>query len=139
MKSNLQKIIIGYEALGFGLIILLLWVDEIFDFPHYILGAPATPVNWKESILESSAVFLLGAYIIYLSYKMLRKLKYLEGFLPVCSFCKKIRIDKEWIQLEQYISDHSDAVFSHSLCPDCMQEHYGDILKKAKDKKDLSI
>jgi hypothetical protein len=139
MQNILQKKIIGYETLGFVLIIILLWLDEILDFPHYLLGAPATPINWQESLLESSATFLLGIYVIYMSYRMLRKMKYLEGFLPVCSFCKKIRIDNEWIQLEQYISAHSDAVFSHSLCPDCMQEHYGDILKKAKDKKDLNI
>lgn len=139
MRNNLQKIIIGYEAAGFGLIIMLLWLDEIFDFPHYLLGAHATPVNWKESILESASVFLLGTYVIYMSYRILRKLKYLEGFLPVCSLCKKIRVGKEWLQLEQYITDHSEAVFSHSLCPECTHEHYGDILKKVRENNENKV
>jgi len=50
----------------------------------------------------------------------LLQVKKLSGMLPICSYCKKIRTDKEsWQQLELYISDHSEAVFSHSICPDC--------------------
>ncbi len=50
----------------------------------------------------------------------------LEGLLPICSFCKKIR-DKnnQWQVLEQYITDRSDATFSHGICPECTKEHYG--------------
>ncbi len=51
----------------------------------------------------------------------------LSGLLPICSGCKKIRDDNGyWNQLESYISDHTEAVFSHSLCIDCADELYGD-------------
>ncbi len=51
----------------------------------------------------------------------------LSGFLPICSNCKKIRDDQGyWNQLEAYISRHSDAKFSHGICPDCAQKLYGD-------------
>jgi PAS domain S-box-containing protein len=44
----------------------------------------------------------------------------LRGFLPICSYCKKIRNDKNyWEQIESYISDHSKALFSHGICPEC--------------------
>lgn len=44
----------------------------------------------------------------------------LRGFLPICSYCKKIRNDKNyWEQIESYISDHSKTLFSHSICPEC--------------------
>jgi len=49
----------------------------------------------------------------------------LQGILPICSFCKKIRDDQGyWNQVEAYISRHSDAQFSHSVCPECMKKHY---------------
>ena len=49
--------------------------------------------------------------------------KKLEGVIPICGVCKKIRDDKEsWQQLEQYISEHSEALFSHGLCPDCYEK-----------------
>ncbi len=44
----------------------------------------------------------------------------LRGFLPICSYCKKIRNDGNyWEQIESYISNHSDALFSHGVCPEC--------------------
>ena len=58
----------------------------------------------------------------------LDEIKTLRGILPICSHCKKIRDDKgSWNQLEKYIHDHSDAQFSHGICPDCIKEHYPEI------------
>ena len=55
----------------------------------------------------------------------LEKVKLLSVFLPICASCKKIRDDKGyWSQIESYIRDHSEAEFSHGLCPDCMEEYY---------------
>ena len=49
------------------------------------------------------------------------QIRSLEGMLPICASCKKIRDDDgSWHQLESYISDHSQARFSHGLCPDCL-------------------
>jgi len=46
----------------------------------------------------------------------------LEAFLPICSYCKKIRRDDNyWQQLEAYLSEHSEAEFSHGVCPDCFE------------------
>jgi hypothetical protein len=57
--------------------------------------------------------------------KALSEVKKLSGFLPICASCKKIRNDKGyWQQVEEYISDHSEALFSHSICPDCMRKLY---------------
>jgi len=55
----------------------------------------------------------------------------LSGLLPICASCKKIRDDKGyWTQIEGYIHDHSEAKFSHSICPDCAKKLYGDLSKK---------
>lgn len=55
----------------------------------------------------------------------LAQIKTLSGLLPICSFCKKIRNDQgHWEVLEEYISEHSQAEFSHGLCPECLKTHY---------------
>lgn len=52
--------------------------------------------------------------------KTLAEIRTLQGILPICSYCKKIRDDEgSWRQMEIYIRDHSDAEFSHGICPDC--------------------
>lgn len=58
----------------------------------------------------------------------LEKIKTLHGLLPICSYCKKIRNDQgAWQQMEVYIRDHSDANFSHGICPECLQKLFPDI------------
>ena len=48
----------------------------------------------------------------------------LQGLLPICMYCKKIRNDQNyWTQVETYVSDHSDARFSHGICPECRAKH----------------
>ena len=59
----------------------------------------------------------------------LAQIKRLEGIIPICSYCKKIRDDKNsWQQLEKYISEHSEALFSHGMCPDCVEEQMKSML-----------
>ena len=60
--------------------------------------------------------------------KALKKIKTLSGMLPICSSCKKIRDDKGyWNQIETYIRRHSEAEFSHSICPECITKLYPDL------------
>jgi len=67
--------------------------------------------------------------------KALSEVKTLRGFLPICSSCKKIRSDQgSWQQIESYIRDHSDAEFSHGICPDCAKALYPEQWKKIKSE-----
>ena len=60
----------------------------------------------------------------------LNHVKKLQGIVPICSHCHSIRNDQEsWQRIEQYISEHTDAQFSHGICPDCMKKHYSEILE----------
>lgn len=63
----------------------------------------------------------------------LSEIKQLQGILPICISCKKIRDDEGfWQQVEVYIRDRSDAEFSHGICPECAKRHYGDFLPKTE-------
>jgi DNA-binding response OmpR family regulator len=57
----------------------------------------------------------------------------LQGLLPICMHCKKIRNEEDvWEQMESYIEEHSDARFSHALCQECLVEHYPSVAKKKR-------
>jgi hypothetical protein len=61
----------------------------------------------------------------------LSEVKTLRGFLPICASCKKIRDDQGyWQQIEKYISDHSEAVFSHGACPECFARLYPEFVRR---------
>lgn len=64
----------------------------------------------------------------------LEKIRRLEGILPVCMYCKKIRLEgapgadpQAWMEIESYIRDRSEARFSHSICPDCARTHFPEV------------
>jgi integral membrane sensor domain MASE1 len=58
-----------------------------------------------------------------------REVNVLRGLLPICSHCKKIRDDEShWHPVESYIQSHSEATFTHGICPACLEKHYGELL-----------
>ena len=58
--------------------------------------------------------------------KAREEIRQLKGIVPICSSCKQIRDDKGfWQQVEQYVETHSEATFTHSMCPACLAKHYG--------------
>ena len=67
----------------------------------------------------------------------LAKVKLLSGLLPICASCKKIRDDEGyWHQVEIFIRDHSDAEFSHGLCPNCIQGLYPELYDELIERKE---
>ena len=126
-KHFISKRVIIYEIIAFALIILFLWLNEVIDIPFLLLGAQATPSNWRESLFESVGIVIFGSVIIGYTNKMFRRMKYLEGLLAVCASCKKIRDEKgNWHQIESYIRERSEVEFSHSICPECAERLYPD-------------
>lgn len=94
-------------------------------------GYIARPISNRELLARvNSMVRILNAererdHLILELREALSKVRTLSGLLPLCSYCKKIRDDKGyWNQLEAYLQKHSEADFSHSICPDCADKHF---------------
>ncbi len=84
----------------------------------------------KQEIEERKRVEEEREKLIYELQQALEKVKTLSGLLPICSGCKKIRDDQGyWNQMEEYIRDHSEADFTHSICPECVKELYPELYK----------
>jgi hypothetical protein len=130
-------------ALPVRSILWLLFVPEAKLFTHhvsqtvYLLIAIFSQIGWTfgfvmmngqrmEDDLRESRAGLSEANDDLA--KALQEVKQLGGLLPICANCKKIRDSEDyWHQVEAYISEHSDAEFSHSICPECAKELYPDI------------
>lgn len=98
----------------------------------------------RESFLRHLLFFGFGlGFILVLGYLLLRRvrdlqessnrIRRLEGLLPICASCKKIRvaggdfkIQAAWEPIESYIQDHTDAEFTHGMCPECSRKFFGD-------------
>jgi len=96
-------------------------VDFLGEFAEAV-NAMVLSLDSKEKALKNKIKELEHA---------LGHIKKLEGILPVCSFCKKIKKedgsdndDDQWVRIEKYIQDRTEAMFSHSICPECMKANY---------------
>ncbi|MBI4641265.1 MAG: response regulator, partial [Candidatus Tectomicrobia bacterium] len=64
------------------------------------------------------------------------EVKQLEGLLPICSYCKKIRDESDtWVQIEHYIATRTDAFFSHGICPECLETRVKPELEQFKKEE----
>lgn len=130
-KSSVSKRIIAYETGAFAFLFVLVWLDEIIDIPYLFLGAEKTPINWRESLFESAVILMVGVIIISCTDRLLRRMKYLEGILPICASCKRIRKkDDSWHPIESYLREQSDAEFTHGICPECAKKLYPEYYKE---------
>ncbi len=97
-------------------------------------GRIAGSVHVARDITERKAIEEERENLILKLREALSQVKLLSGFLPICASCKKIRDDKGyWQQIELYIRDHSEAEFSHGICPDCAKKLYPDLYEDSPD------
>ncbi|MEJ2642674.1 MAG: hypothetical protein P8010_24235, partial [Desulfosarcinaceae bacterium] len=103
--------------------------NEVVDLPHFLLGDQAT--TWDQRSGEIAIEVIIFVMVIGLELILFRRLfnriRLLEGFLPICANCKKIRTDTQWEEIEIYISRHSPVAFSHSICPECRKKLYPEL------------
>jgi hypothetical protein len=98
----------------------VIWGDYALSYP--------TMINGLTLLIVLNLVAVLVHRTTAQQAELSREVKTLKGLLPICSFCKRIRGgDNSWQGIEQYFSSNSAAQFIHSICPECMKEHYGDL------------
>jgi hypothetical protein len=98
------------------------------------------PETWPVAAMNALIYMLTLVFYAYLIDRialqrkaLLARVNMLEGILPICASCKKIRNENgQYEQIEKYISEHSPATFSHGVCPECMQKLYPWHMNEAK-------
>jgi len=111
--------ILWVEAFGFSIIIALSWLTEILRVPHLIFGEPFE-VNWHRAILRTAVVALIWLWVHLATRRLLKRLHYLEGFVRVCGWCRKVCREDEWLTMEQFFSSQFSTKTTHGMCPECM-------------------
>ncbi len=107
----------------------VIWV-EVTGIRINWKGSPAT-LNFFRDITERKRAERERENLITELQEAISKVKVLSGMLPICSSCNKIRDDKGyWNRIESYIQQHSEAEFSHSICPECAEKLYPEFAKE---------
>ena len=118
---KMPRRILWYENIGFLAIIIMSWANELLDLPRHVFGGD-TRVNWRESVMETILVSMVWLAVHVVTKRLLDRLYYLEGFLRVCSWCRKVAHDDEWLPLEEYFKRGFSIQTTHGVCPDCARK-----------------
>jgi len=118
-QSKTKRILL-YEGLGFLFLILLSWLDELISLPQLIFGEVPHPGSIHEAIIETVAIAAVGIIVLFFTKRLMQRLFYLEDFLRVCAWCRKIGYDGKWITLEDYFDQGFGIQTSHGMCAECL-------------------
>jgi hypothetical protein len=110
---------LALEAGGFLLIVAIIWMDELLDLPHLMLGAAPTPVGWGEGLLESLLTVAVGVAVIAITYRAFRRIEYLESLIVMCAWCRRVRSGRDWVSVEDFLERQHQSLTSHGICEGC--------------------
>ena len=108
-----------WHSLGFLTIVLLTWCEELFYFMHQMLGRAPQEANFREAAIKTLVIVLVWASSALGIYRLVARLSYLEKFLQVCAWCRKIHRDGQWVTLEAHFASQTGNKVSHGICPEC--------------------
>ncbi len=118
-QHTYEKVILGLELIGFATVIGVLWLDEYVDLPYRFFGALKTPLRPQEFWFEAITVLFVAGIIVAATLWVFQRLRFLEGFIQVCGWCRKVNVNDDWVSFEQYLKREHDVQLSHSICPEC--------------------
>jgi hypothetical protein len=119
-KRRTPQIII-LEIIGFLAIVAISWVNELLGLPGWLFGG-GHRVNWPESLLETAIVTLVAIPVILMTQRLILHMHYLEEFVRVCGWCKKLNVRGDWVPVEEFFERKFETPTSHGICPACLAE-----------------
>ncbi|MEI7437725.1 MAG: hypothetical protein WCL16_13050, partial [bacterium] len=132
-----------WQGLCFLMLVLLVWVGEFYDLSALWLHAPPRPPNLLHAWTLTIGISVTALITVGHTYEQQRHI--IRGLLTICATCHRIRLSTEkWEQMDDYLGDHSLALLTHGLCPECfaaMQRDIEtlDIRKKADTHKESEV
>ena len=130
-NKSIPRRLLLYEAIGFSILITISWLDELFDLPSLLFGTPPGH-NWHEAALETIIIVAAAVPTFVLSRQLAKRLVYLEGFLRVCAWCRKIGVQDEWVSMETFFDRELKTKTSHGMCPACVAKFEESLSASAK-------
>ncbi len=111
-----------WHALGFATIVLVLWSDQFFNLAYNWFGRETQGVDYTDAAIKSVIVVFLWMFSAYKIFQILSRLSYLESFMHICAWCRKIEKDNQWLTLEQHLTHETGKKASHGICPECAKK-----------------
>lgn len=133
-SSQLTKIVL-YQHLGFLGIMALCFLDELLKLPTLIFSGDGFQFLYRRSTLEMLLVLGVWFLVSTSTRRILERISYLEKFMRVCAWCRRIDYKGEWMPLEEFMRQGFDTPTTHGICPDCLRKQQEAVEKARLSRK----
>src|SRR5450432_285469 len=133
MEKEARPKVLLYQGLGFFTIILLSWLDQWLNLSDLVFGDYFNLPGFHESELLTLLTLAVWLLVTNSTRRVLERVRYLEGFLRVCAWCRRINFKESWMPLEEFMQQGFDTPTTHGICKDCVDRTTAD-LERARQK-----
>lgn len=120
-SSQLAKIVV-YQNLGFLGVIILCFLDDLLKLPTLIFADHSFEFLYRRTTSEMLLFFAVWFLVSRSTRRILERISYLEKFMRVCSWCRRINYHGEWMRLEEFMRQGFDTPTTHGICSDCLRQ-----------------
>jgi hypothetical protein len=139
MKKNLQltKVVLC-QNLGFLCILVIVYLNDLLQLPALIFSDHPFAFFYRRSTLDILLVLAVWFLVSTSTHRMLNRMRYLEKFMRVCAWCRRINFKGEWMPLEQFMQQGFDTPTTHGICTDCLHKEEASIEKAKLARRGLA-
>ena len=129
--SRLGKVL-SYQSFGFLAIIALCWLNSLLGLPALVLNGDIGGSDFQSPVLQMLLILAVWLLVSASTRRNLQRLQYLEEFLRVCAWCRRIDYHGEWMWMEKFLAMGFDTPTTHGICEECLEKHAESLGRKKK-------
>jgi len=140
MKKSSQQLskIVLYQNLGFLGVIILCFLDDLLKLPTWIFTDHSYDFLYRRTTLEMLLFLAVWFLVSRSTHRIVERISYLEKFMRVCSWCRRINYHGEWMRLEEFMRQGFDTPTTHGICSDCLRQQQ-EAIERAKQIKSGAV
>ena len=136
MKKNSQLTrIVLYQNLGFLGILAICYLNDLLKLPAGVFSEHPFAFVFSRSMLDMLLVLAVWFLVSSSTRRILDRIRYLEKFMRVCAWCRRINFKGEWMPLEEFMRQGFDTPTTHGICTECLHKQQAAIEKARESQK----
>ena len=132
-SSHVARIALN-QNIGFLAVIVICFLDDLLKLPTYVFSDHPFAFVFRESTLQMLLFLAVWLLVTSSTRRLLKRVRHLESFMRVCSWCRRIDFKGEWMPLERFMEQGFDTPTSHGICPDCLRRQKASMQKAREDR-----
>lgn len=132
-KSYLTRIVLC-QNFGFLAVIVFCYLDDLLKLPALVFSEHPFALVYQRSMLEMLLFLAVWLLVNKSTRRLLKRVRYLEDFLQVCAWCRRIDYHGQWMKLEDFMEQGFETPTTHGICPECLRRNK-EALQRAREAR----